>query len=597
MKFNKLKNTSKKQYFDIALALLMFITFGILVYTIVNLGVLSNIIYLGMGLIIILMFILTLLIFAKMPNFVQWIRRILIVLLCIALGFGSFYMVKIKGTISKVTTPESVSKINVSIIVRNDDDIKKVSDLSNKTIGIQNGNDEENGSYVKDQLSKTKNVKNVSYDEGLDYNSLIKKLMNEEIDALIITDSSYKLLSNEIADLEQNTSILKTWQRQKTNEVSSSTKDIRYDTFTIYLTGIDDVGSPDQNTRSDVNMLLIINPLANHIELVSIPRDAYVPNPALGNGVDKLTHTGNDGPENTVKAFEEVLGIDIDFYLKMSFTSVIEIIDTLGKIKVDVPLDFEEQDENRSFEEKDLIRLKKGEQLIDGREALALARHRKSYTDRDRTHAQQAIIKGIVDKLISKDGISKVNKLMEVVPKFIMTNMPMDQVTNFISYQLDHIAPWSISSTYIDGGQDAMLGTASMGYDLALSVYLLNRDDLQRVLDKYAEMNSQMKLADFKFDLNDLNKDRLTLPKNNGMVWVGDDTSKYEGSVEEETPEEPEVTEPETPEVPEVPEVPETPEPPITDPEEPVDPIPPVDPDNPGGGTTPPPVTTNSVKP
>lgn len=559
------KELLKKHIWDLLLALVMFAAGGYFIFRVVEFNVLPSKWLIVLILILVLLALLmTLLIFAKIPKWSQWIRRVFIVILCGLLGYGSIYVSKASSAVKQITTPDTISKIGISVVVKADSEMSKVSDLKKAKVGIQNGNDKENGTFVKKKLKAAK-VSDITYVEGLDYTSLMNQLMNNEIDALIIANASYGLLKREVAGVEGGTKILKTWQRERPVEVSTSDKDIRYDTFTIYLTGIDDVGSPDQNTRSDVNMLLIVNPLANHIELISIPRDTFVPNPALGNVSDKLTHTGNDGPENTVKAFEKVLGIDIDYYLKLSFTSVIEIIDTIGEIEVDVPLDFCEQDENRSFAQEDLICLNKGTQKLNGKQALALARHRHSYTDRDRTHAQQAIIKGIVNKLVSASGIAKVDKVLEIAPKYIMTNMPMSQVTSFISYQLDHLGKWTVSSTYIDNGADAMLSTASMGGNLALSVYLLNKDDIQAVLDKYAEMSSQMKFSEFTFDLNNLNKDRLTVPTNNKVVWSTSNTSAYEVYNEPETPAVPET--PETPTVPETPdketpdkETPETPD-------------------------------------
>lgn len=91
---------------------------------------------------------------------------------------------------------------------------------------------------------------------------------------------------------------------------------------------------------------------------VSVP-DSYVPNPAYNNGSDKLTHLGNDGADNSILGLEEAFGIEIDYYAKVNFQSLIHIVDALGGVEVDVKLDFTEQDENRSFKKKDLTTLKK----------------------------------------------------------------------------------------------------------------------------------------------------------------------------------------------------------------------------------------------
>ena len=73
----------------------------------------------------------------------------------------------------------------------------------------------------------------------------------------------------------------------------------------------------------------------------------------------------------------QFFGIPVDYYARVSFNSMIEIVDTIGGIDV-MGTDFCEQDENRSFKKDDLICLKKGEQHLDGKQALAYSRHRKT---------------------------------------------------------------------------------------------------------------------------------------------------------------------------------------------------------------------------
>ena len=145
----------------------------------------------------------------------------------------------------------------------------------------------------------------------------------------------------------QLTTYTKTWE-------DDSNKDLSTEGFTVYISGIDELGTPDQQLRSDVNILLFINPLAHHVTMVSIPRDAYLPNKAYEDSefaLDKLTHTGLYGIDTTVETVEDFFDIDIDDHARISFSSVIEIVDALGGIDVDVEIDFCEQDEYRNKDE------------------------------------------------------------------------------------------------------------------------------------------------------------------------------------------------------------------------------------------------------
>ena len=103
---------------------------------------------------------------------------------------------------------------------------------------------------------------------------------------------------------------------------------------------MDYVGSPDQQTRTDTNLILIVNPRANHIDMVSLPRDGFIPNTATNNVNDKFTHTGMYGIDISVETLQQFFGIPIDYYARVSFNSLIQIVDTIDGIDVDVEIDF-----------------------------------------------------------------------------------------------------------------------------------------------------------------------------------------------------------------------------------------------------------------
>lgn len=466
--------------------------------------------------------------FLKLPVWAVWIKRILLLILAAGLSLGSVYIKEIQDSLHAITKTETMDTVNISIITKKSSDIKNQNDLSNKRLGIQTFNDKDNSEYVQSQLKEKQELTNIQYIEGMDYTTLYNDLMNDKLDALIITDSYINLLKGSFSTLEDDIRVIEVFQKKVEVKVSTSNKDIRYETFTVLISGIDDVGDPNVNKLSDVNMLLIVNPQAHKIQMVSFPRDSYIPNPALGNENDKLTHTGNNGVENTLQAVETLLGLDIDFYAKVSFSSIIEIVNAIGGIGVDVELAFTEQDENRSFANEDIIHLEAGYQQLNGRQALAYARHRytEGYGDTGRTRAQQRVIQGIINKLLTPEGISKVSDLLKIAQQFVGTNMPFQQITNFISYQLDRIKPWTIDSFTVEAYGE-MLTTASTGRSLPLSVQVLYQESIQKILDVYTQLSNQMKMNTFTFDLDNLEKDRLEVPKNAGILWAGMDASKY----------------------------------------------------------------------
>ena len=122
-------------------------------------------------------------------------------------------------------------------------------------------------------------------------------------------------------------------------------------------------------------------------------------------------------------------------------------------------------------------------------------------------------------------NVTKIESLMEIATRLCATNMPIEKVTSFISYQLDHPQKWTFSSISLNNGYAGMLASASMGNELPLSVYVLKYDDIQAVIDRYYEMCNWMNFSTFQFDLNDLEKNRVLVPSNLNFLWSHMDNS------------------------------------------------------------------------
>lgn len=489
--------------------------------------------YIIIAVVTIVTLLLVVLTFKRMPNWGKWIRRIFTILFIIIFVFSSVNLDKFRIFTTKVTDVKDENLESISVVVKADSKIKDIEDLSKKTIFYQNGTDESNAEFVMDKLKKE--VKNVKFDSENNYFTLAQLLLDGDIDALIISNSYIRSIEDGLEGFESGIKIVKTYQRsvdRLDKEHTGAELDLTQDVFTVMISGMDETGDPNTNSRSDVNMLLIVNPKINHVEMISFPRDSYVPNPALGNVSDKLTHTGNDGVENTMNAIEQVIGFDINFFVKVNFTSVVEMVDALGGVTVDVPIAFCEQNSERSFAEADLQCLEVGEQHVDGEEALAFARHRKSegVGDIGRTHAQQKVIMAMIQKVLTPSGATKVPELLDIIPKYVVTNISNEQLNDFISYELENMAPWTTSSMTLENGYNANLTTASMG-STPLSCYVLSRSDLETVWQKYYIMNNPVSFKDFTFNLNDLNP--TGIPKytpSSNLVLYGDDLSAYLGS-------------------------------------------------------------------
>ncbi|NBK97401.1 MAG: transporter substrate-binding domain-containing protein, partial [Erysipelotrichia bacterium] len=259
--------------------------------------------YIIMAIVSIITLLLFVLVFKKLSNWATWTRRIFTFIFIVLFVFASINLDKFRIFTNKVTDVKDENMETISIVVKVDSKIEKLDDLKNKTVYYQNGTDKANAKFVVNKLEKE--VKGIKFKSENNYFTLAQMLQNEEIDALIISNPYIRSVEDGMEGFESSVKVIQTYQRsvEKINkEHTGANLDLTQDVFTVMVSGMDETGDPNMNSRSDVNMLLIVNPKINHVEMISFPRDSYLPNPALNNVNDKLTHTGNDGVENTMSA-------------------------------------------------------------------------------------------------------------------------------------------------------------------------------------------------------------------------------------------------------------------------------------------------------
>lgn len=175
--------------------------------------------------------------------------------------------------------------------------------------------------------------------------------------------------------------------------------------------------------RTDALLLATFNKDSKTVKLLSIPRDTYTYIP-VEKKKDKITHAhaygstknGKDGgPQASIDAVEKLLNVPVDYFVKFNFKSFMKIVDDLGGIEVDVPVEFTEQDSN---DNADAIHLKKGVQKLNSEEALALARTRHIDSDAMRGQRQQLVIEAILEKLTSVGSVTKVGNIIDDITNF-----------------------------------------------------------------------------------------------------------------------------------------------------------------------------------
>ena len=221
----------------------------------------------------------------------------------------------------------------------------------------------------------------------------------------------------------------------------------------MYLSGIDTYGGISTRSRSDVNILAVVNTETKDILLLSTPRDYYISYSETGGAKDKLTHAGIYGINASIDALEQLYDVDVNYYLRVNFSGFIDIINALGGVDVNSDYDFIARG----------TEIHKGVNHLTGEEALSFARERYSFKDGDfqRGRNQMEVIRAVIQKAASSSLLTNYMSVMNAVAGSFETNMSQEEISDLVRMQLSDMASWNITS-YTSEGQVSSAETYSM---------------------------------------------------------------------------------------------------------------------------------------
>ncbi len=335
---------------------------------------------------------------------------------------------------------ENFEKVPYDIVVNSNSNIDNVGDLYNKEV-----------SYLKTDknypIVKLKIRQDVKYKDKKvnDVDSFIKNISMGNTSGIIIEDSHYELLKEENTDLSTNTKVIKQYKiivkKDKKKEQATTEEP-----FLLYISGIDTYGKISTISRSDVNVLMAVNPNTGKILLVSIPRDYYVQLHNTTGVKDKLTHAGIYGIDTSIKTINDLLDTNIDYYVRINFSTLTKTIDLLDGIDVYSDKAFTPSSNNKIY-------INEGTNHMDGETALAFARERYAYSsgDRKRGENQQAIITAVIKKMSNIEYITKYKDILKSLEGTFETDMEYKEMTNIFKMQIGKKIDWQIESISLDG--------------------------------------------------------------------------------------------------------------------------------------------------
>lgn len=416
--------------------------------------------------IFILYFLMLLIIFVKKIKIrLKFITIILLILFNLLFTFGIKYIGNTMNFVN-VLNSKLLQQEEYYLMALESSRFNDLKQFDDKKIGIYQNT---NSSEVIDKLLKKIEFTKKEYTDILE---MFEDLKNNKIDGILINNSIKTLLDTELKDLDielQNIYSFKIFINKKDDIVKYA--DVTKQTFNIYVAGGDAYGDINNVTNTDVNMVITVDPVNKRILVTSIPRDYYVKLPGLGeNSYDKLTHAGYYGIEESIKAVEELLDININYYVKVNFSTIQGVIDAIGGVDVYSDYTFKE----RAFKK---YTFKKGYNHLNGEQALAFARERKAFKDGDiqRVKNQQKVLEAIIDKVTSSTTIiTNFSKILDSVSSNVSTNMDKKSMNKFVKMQLNDMSSWNIEKQNLTGYDFYTKETYTFP---TFNLYVMKRDD------------------------------------------------------------------------------------------------------------------------
>lgn len=360
-------------------------------------------------------------------------------LLFILLFFvGSYYINYVYNNLNGMQESDKIT-YNTYLITLKDTEFNNDS-----KIGLISSKRDKDNNELSTKLYKNKKLKN-DITEYEDYIKLLLDLYNKEIDAAFVPGNFDTLFRNEegFENINNDTKIIYEYSEKKKNEDLNLVSDKDFnEPLTFLFLGVDSEGNglnANAAFNGDTLMLMSFNPKTLSSVLLSIPRDTYVPIACNNNRYAKINSSAAYGTGCVISTINQFLDINIDYYVKINFKGVVDLVEAVGGVEVDVEAPTYmanayggkvcEQNSDRQWGDK-LVCMNPGLQVLDGEQALAYARCRHMYigSDLDRVRHQQQVVEALANKVLHFNSIKEFQDILNAVSKNIATNMDTDTI-------------------------------------------------------------------------------------------------------------------------------------------------------------------------
>lgn len=374
---------------------------------------------------------------------------IVALVLAAAMLYGAVALGSVQHAITDVAD-KSVETDITCVIVNADDPAQTLDDAKGYLFGILEDRDTENTQSLLQQLQeKLGAAEHTAYASPV---LLTDALYDDQVGAILLNKGYIPLLEEQegYADFSDRTRILYEYTTTKTVEPApadtNAPVDVTKDPFVVYCSGIDARSSNINITsRSDVNILAVVNPTTRQILLVNTPRDYYLPLAHNGQ-LDKLTHAGIYGTGESMQTLDNLYGTHTSFYMRVNFAGLTKIVDALGGVDVYSTKTFSMGGYN--FTE--------GVNHLNGEAALCFSRERYAFADGDnqRGKNQMAVIQAIISKASSPAVLKNYQTLLSSLSDAFITSLSYDDIASLVQMQLQDMSGWHVTSYAVSGSGD-----------------------------------------------------------------------------------------------------------------------------------------------
>lgn len=441
---------------------------------------------------------------------------IFIIIFCV----GSYYINMVYSNIDNITEDDRL--VYTSYLIA----LKDTEFDNDSSVGMLDSENEIEWNVLARKLYSEEKLAN-SITDYTDYNEMIRDLYNGDIDAIFVPGNYVTLFSNEeqYQNISSETKVLYEYSEEMDNQDLVLSSDKTFDEpLTFLLMGVDsEKAGLNANAafNGDTLMLITFNPTTLTATMVSIPRDTYVPIACNNNRYAKINSSAAYGTSCVIDTVSNFLDVEIDYYVKINFKGVVELVDAIGGVEVDVEAPTYnsdkydgmmcEQNSDRHFGSS-LVCIEPGLQTLNGEQALAYARNRHMYIggDLDRIRHQQQVVEAIASKALQFSSITDLQNILNAISSNIATNMDTNTilsgynvVKNMVSNVIGGEDLLNINKAYLET-YSLPVYVPSMGYTTSAQGYYVDSlEDIRHALKVSLELEEDEAIKTFSFSVNE----------------------------------------------------------------------------------------------